>query len=141
MPHGTVSVPSPCRSLPTHPISATLSYAGNPRQPPTPSPVPRECCARALKPKSRKFGPFPAAVPPSTTPQGMHFSYPHDITASHSVRSINRSRKEAGLARWEKKLHDDATANSGWIHVASRRRARDKWRRNAKVRRERQTYH
>lgn len=55
--------------------------------------VPRECCARALKPKSRKFGPFPAPVPPSTTPQGMHFSYPHDITASRSVHSINRSGK------------------------------------------------
>jgi len=53
--------------------------------------VPRECCAQ--KPKSRKFGPFPAAMPPSTTPQGMHFSYPHDIIASHSVHSINRFGK------------------------------------------------
>jgi len=63
-----------------------------------------ECCAQ--KPKSRKFGPFPAAMPPSTTPQGMHFSYPHDITASHSVRSINRFGK--GEEDWygEKKRED-----------------------------------
>lgn len=53
--------------------------------------------ARALKPKSRKFGPFPTMMPPSTTPQGMHFSYPHDITV---FRRINRSGEE----KWRKKV-------------------------------------
>lgn len=82
----------PLGRSPSTPPPLTLS-----RQPPSATAnaalVPRECCTRALKPKSRKFGPFPAPVPPSTTPQGMHFSYPHDITASHSVHSINRSGK------------------------------------------------
>lgn len=43
-----------------------------------------------VKPKSRKFGPFPT-VPPSTTPRGMHFSYPRDIIAP--VGCINRFGK------------------------------------------------
>lgn len=85
------------RSLPQL-IPSSLSLCRLFPMPPTPATATNTVSfhgsyARALKPKSRKFGPFPATLP-STTPQGMHFSYPRDITASRSVRCINRSGKE-----------------------------------------------
>lgn len=72
----------PLRFPLTSPLSATPVLSQSPR--------PKKLRAQPLKPKSRKFGPFPA-VPPSTTPRGMHFSYPRDIIAPAGC--INRFGK------------------------------------------------